>query len=232
MSQRQILSEQVTQPVNDRQPTDPVVIGLTGNIATGKSTVSAYLREKGAYVVDADKVAHRIMKPGESAYRATIAEFGAEILEDNGEIDRGKLSAIVFEDAEKLGRLEQIVHPAVYRAVYNEIEQNSPPIVILEAVKLLEAGSTATLCDEIWVVAAEPEKQIQRARENRGMPENETRRRMNMQSPQASKINQADVVIYNNGSLENLYAQLDRVWTELLQRHSLPLEGAAGRARG
>jgi dephospho-CoA kinase len=218
------------QPVNDRQSTDPVVIGLTGNIATGKSTVSAYLREKGAYIVDADKVAHRVMEPGEPAHKAIVAEFGAQILDDKGQIDRSKLSAVVFADAEKLGRLEQIVHPAVYRAVYNEIEQQSPPIVVLEAVKLLEAGSTATLCDEIWVVAADPEQQIQRARENRGMSEAETRRRMNMQSPQASKINQADIVIFNNGSLQSLYAQLDRVWTEVLQRHKLGLEDAAGRA--
>lgn len=213
--------------MNGRTQTDPVVIGLTGNIATGKSTVSAYLHDKGAYIVDADKVAHRVMEPGQEAYEAIVAQFGKGILAEDGRIDRGKLGAIVFQNADQLGRLEQIVHPAVYRAVYNEIEQKTPAVVILEAVKLLEAGSTATLCDEIWVVVAEPEEQVRRALVYRGMPVEETQRRMGMQSPQASKMNQADVVISNDGSLEELYQQLDRIWGGLLKRYAVRLEGAA-----
>lgn len=212
--------------MNNRKPTDPLVVGLTGNIATGKSTVSAYLHGKGAYVVDADKVAHQVMEPGEAAFDAIVDVFGSEILAGDGRIDRAKLAAIVFNDAHMLGRLEQIVHPAVFSAVYNEIERNAPAVVVLEAVKLLEAGSTATLCDEIWVVVAEPEEQIRRAEANRGMPASETKRRMSMQSPQASKMNQADVVIYNDGSLAELYEQLDRLWLELGQRHTLRLQGA------
>ena len=149
--------------MNGRTQTDPLVIGLTGNIATGKSTVSAYLHKKGAYIVDADKVAHRVMEPGQEAYAAIVAQFGTGILADDGRIERSKLGEIVFQDADRLGRLEQIVHPAVYRAVYNEIEQSMPAVVILEAVKLLEAGSTATLCDEIWVVVSDPQEQVRRA---------------------------------------------------------------------
>jgi dephospho-CoA kinase len=213
--------------VNEATSTDPLVIGLTGNIATGKSTVSTYLRDKGAYVVDADKVAHRVMAPGQDAYIAIVDEFGKDILESDGSIDRDRLAQVVFTDSDRLGRLEQIVHPAVYRAVYNEIEQSAPSVVILEAVKLLEAGSTATLCDEIWVVVADPEEQVRRAAENRGMPAAETMRRMSMQSPQASKMNQADIVIYNDGTLPELYEQLDGLWRELLKRHSLRLQGAA-----
>lgn len=206
---------------------DPLVIGLTGNIAAGKTTVSNYLRGKGAHVVDADTVAHRVMEPGEEAYYAIVEEFGDGIVDGDGRIDRKKLAEIVFQDADKLGRLEQIVHPAVYRAVYKEIEQSAPPIVILEAVKLLEAGSTSTLCDEIWVVVAEPAEQVRRAKVHRGMPEAETQRRMAMQSPQASKMNQADVVIRNDGSLPELYEQLDGLWDELQSRHASRLQGAA-----
>jgi dephospho-CoA kinase len=225
---RHILEEQRTRRlVSKRTAVDPLVVGLTGNIATGKSTVSAYLRGKGAYGIDADKVAHQVMEPGQEAYTAIVAEFGTDILASDGSVDRGKLAKIVFADSEKLGRLEQIVHPAVYRAVYKEIEENAPPVVILEAVKLLEAGSTATLCDEIWVVVADPEEQVRRAEVNRGMSEAETRRRMSMQSPQASKMNQADVVIYNNGTLQELYVQLDELWRKLLVRHSVRLEGVS-----
>lgn len=213
--------------MKDRTPTDPLVIGLTGNIATGKSTVSAYLQRKGAYTVDADKVAHQVMEPGQEAYEATVGEFGSDILAADGRIDRKKLASIVFDDAVKLGRLEQIVHPAVYRAVYNEIERNAPAVVVLEAVKLLEAGSTATLCDEIWVVVADPAEQVRRAKEDRGMSESETLRRMSMQSPQASKMNQADVVIYNDGTIEELHRQLDRLWVELEQRYTLRLQGTS-----
>jgi dephospho-CoA kinase len=208
--------------------TDPLVIGLTGNIATGKSTVSAYLQDKGAYAVDADKVAHQVMEPGEVAFRAIVQDFGEEILNENGHIDRKKLAEIVFNDSEQLGRLEQIVHPAVFQAVYSEIEQKAPPIVILEAIKLLEAGSTAALCDEIWVVVADPEEQVRRARVYRGMTEAETERRLSMQSPQAAKMNQADVVIYNDGSLADLYVQLDHVWEELQKRYAVRLQDAAG----
>lgn len=214
-------------PVTDTMPTDPLVIGLTGNIATGKSTVSAYLQKKGAYTVDADQVAHEVMEPGQEAYDAVVAAFGQEILAEDGRIDREKLAHVVFNDAGKLGRLEQIVHPAVFRSVYQRIEDAAPPVVVLEAVKLLEAGSTATLCDEIWVVVADPAEQVRRAQDYRGMSPAETERRMRMQSPQASKVNQADVVIYNNGTLSELYEQLDRLWDELRDRYFTRLKGAA-----
>ncbi len=206
---------------------DSLIIGLTGNIATGKSTVSEYLKRKGAYAIDADKVSHQVMEPGETAYRQIVREFGDKILDANGNIDRGKLGASVFQDAEKLGRLEQIVHPAVFQSIYNEIEQNKPPVVILEAIKLLEAGSTGALCDEIWVVVADPEEQVRRAKVHRGMPERETQRRIQMQSPQAAKMNQADIVIHNNGTIEELHVQLDRLWNDMLRRHSVQLGKAS-----
>ena len=192
-----------------------LIIGLTGNIATGKSAVLHYLEEKGASIVDADKLAHRSMEPGTAAYRAILAQFGEQILNAEGVIDRGQLGRIVFADVLKLGQLEKIVHPAVFEMVKRIIETVRARIIVLEAVKLLEAGTMATLCDEIWVVISSPLAQLQRLMEKRGMTEDEARQRMQMQSPQAAKVNQADRVIENDGSLEQLYAQLDRIWEEL-----------------
>jgi dephospho-CoA kinase len=206
--------------------TNSVVIGLTGNIATGKSTVAEYLKRHGACAIDADRVTHQVMEAGGAAYEGIVAEFGAAILDEQGAVDRRKLGEIVFGDAERLGRLEQIVHPAVFAWVYNKIKASTAKIVVLEAIKLLEAGTMAGLCDEIWVVAASPATQVRRSLESRGMPEEETRRRMGMQSPQAAKVNQADRVIDNNGTLAELYAQLDRIWADLQRKFAARLETA------
>lgn len=208
-------------------PEKPIVIGLTGNIATGKSTVSAYLRNKGAYVIDADRVAHHVIEPGTEAYRAVVADFGACILAPDQKIDRGKLGAIVFSDARKMKRLEQIIHPAVFQEVYNQIKQVAPPIVIIEAIKLLETNGLRSICDEVWVVVADSAQQLRRTKENRGMSEQETLLRMEMQSPQETKIEQADIVIYNNSSLADLYNELDRIWTKFQQRYAVRLRNLA-----
>lgn len=192
-----------------------LIIGLTGNIATGKSTVLNYLARKGAHIIDADKLAHQAMAPGGPAYEAIVAEFGPEILNPDQTVNRRALGAIVFADAERLGRLEQIVHPAVFALTRQEVDASPSPVVVLEAVKLLEAGTMVSLCDEIWVVAAQPEVQLQRLMEKRGMSAAQAQQRMGMQSPQAAKINQADRVIGNSGTLEELYTQLDEAWEAL-----------------
>jgi dephospho-CoA kinase len=192
-----------------------LIIGLTGNIATGKSTVLAYLAGKGAAILDADKLAHRAMAPDGPAYAAIVAEFGPTILRADGTVDRAALGSIVFADAHRLHRLEQIVHPAVFALTRQEVESTTSSLVILEAVKLLEAGAMATLCDEIWVVVAEPAMQLRRLMETRGMTQTDAELRMKMQSPQASKINQADRVIDNSGGLDALHAQLDAIWRDL-----------------
>jgi dephospho-CoA kinase len=196
-----------------------LIIGLTGNIATGKSTILEYLAAKGAYVIDADKLAHQAMAPDGPAYAQIVAQFGREILHEDGAINRRALGKIVFADAEKLGQLEEIVHPAVFELARREMDSTHSPVIILEAVKLLEAGLLVTLCDEVWVAASRPEVQLQRLREFRDMDEADARLRMKMQSPQAAKINQADRVIYNNGSLDELTAQLDRIWQELRRQY-------------
>jgi dephospho-CoA kinase len=192
-----------------------LIIGLTGNIATGKSTVLDYLARKGAHIIDADKLAHRAMDPSGPAYEAIVAEFGPGILNPDKTVNRRALGAIVFSDADRLGRLEQITHPAVFALTRQEVDESPSPVVVLEAVKLLEAGAMVTLCDEVWVVTARPDVQLKRLMEKRGMSEAQARQRMGMQSPQAAKINQADRVIDNSGTLAELYAQLDVIWEDL-----------------
>lgn len=193
----------------------PYFIGLTGNIATGKSTALAFLAGKGAHIADADKLAHRTMEPNGPAYEKVLAAFGPEIVDENGLIDRTRLGAIVFADAEALKRLEAIVHPATFELLRWDIMQSQADVVVVEAIKLLESGNLMNLSDEVWVVTSRPETQLKRLVEERGMSEAEARRRMAAQTPQADKIAKADVVIVNDGSLEEFYAQLEAAWAQV-----------------
>lgn len=192
-----------------------LVIGLTGNIATGKSTVLEYLAQRGAYIIDADKLAHQSLTPEGPAYQAVATEFGPAILNPDKTINRKALGAIVFTNADLLNKLEQIVHPAVFTMTLKLVETAPSSVIILEAVKLLEAGPMFSQCDEVWVVTARPDVQLRRLMEKRGMDEATARQRMAMQGPQAAKINQADRVIDNSGTPEELHAQLDAIWAEL-----------------
>ena len=193
----------------------PFVIGLTGNIATGKSTVLHHLAAKGVYVIDADQLTHRAMAPGGPAYALIVAAFGAQIIGADGTINRPLLGRIVFNEPAKLRELEAIVHPAVYTLAVAELEKSTAAVVIIEAIKLLEARSLLRLCDEIWVVTASEATQLQRLRKERGMDEAEAYRRMAAQSAQDEKVQQADRVIQNDGTTAELAAQLDTLWTEL-----------------
>lgn len=193
----------------------PLVIGLTGNIGTGKSTVLHYLAKKGAYVVDADKLTHRVQMPGGLAYPAIVDAFSAAILNEDGSINRPALGKIVFSDAAKLAQLEQIVHPAVFQLAQQEVAATDAPVVILEAIKLIEANNIVRLCDEIWVVTAGEETQIKRLMASRNMSREEAQQRMANQSSQAEKLKRANRIIDNDGTPEKLYEQLDRIWLEL-----------------
>lgn len=193
----------------------PLIIGLTGNIATGKSTVLHYLADKGAYVLDADKLAHESMQVGTHTYWSIVDIFGQSILQVDGTIDRRALGKIVFADAEALTQLEQIVHPAVFDLARQELLTVDNDVIVLEAIKLLEAGQLVSLCDEVWVVTAKRETQLRRLREGRNMSDAEAQRRMAAQSSQEEKIKHADRVITNDGDLADLTAQLDKIWQEL-----------------
>lgn len=198
-----------------------LIIGLTGNIGTGKSTVLRYLASKGALVLDADKLAHQAIQPGMPAYQLVIDAFGTEIVQSDGAIDRAALGKIVFTDPARLVQLETIVHPVVFALARELLAQSTANAAILEAIKLLESQRLVTLCAEIWVVVASPETQVQRLTAQRGISEAEARRRMAAQSSTTEKIEQAiklvrkTRVIHNDGAPEELYAQLDAIWAEI-----------------
>lgn len=193
----------------------PLTIGLTGNIATGKSTVLAYLAERGAAVLDADKLAHRAMAPDGPAYTKVIDVFGQSIVLADGTINRQALGAIVFADPEKLVRLEAIIHPAVFDLAQQMIAQVTAPVLVIEAIKLLESGRLLQLCDEVWVVVADEDVQLHRLMRARNMSEEEARRRMAAQSPQIEKIKRATHIINNSGDLDDLNRQLEAHWERL-----------------
>ncbi len=177
------------------------IIGLTGNIATGKSLVGRMLGELGATVIDADALVHELQRKGTSTYDASVAAFGPDILDRDGEIDRKALGAIVFTDSAKLRELEAIVHPAVALESQKRINAAPARIVVYEAIKLIEAGR-ADMCDAIWVVTASPEVQLDRLMRLRKLSGADARQRIAAQPPPTEKIKWATVVIDNSGSIE------------------------------
>ncbi len=191
------------------------VIGLTGNIGTGKSTVLDMLQQFGAHAIDADKISHEVTLPGGKAYAAVVATFGGDILTEDGTIDRMKLGQIVFKDPVLLQALERVVHPAVFEQIRLEVSQATESVIVIEAIKLLEANMALTLCDQVWVVVTGEAQQIQRLMESRNMSQDAAEARMMSQSPQSFKISQADVVLDNNGGIEALAEQVQRAWDAL-----------------
>ncbi len=187
------------------------IIGLTGNIAAGKSAVAKLLAELGARVIDADALVHQLEQRGTPTYDAIVAEFGPGILRDDGDIDRARLGARVFSDPSAMARLEAIVHPAVgvelERQISQLTSQTPDSIIVIEAIKLIEAGLHKR-CDALWVVAAPYRLQLERLIRTRGLSEAEARTRIEAQSPQSEKIALASVVIDNSGDLEHARVQV------------------------
>jgi len=190
------------------------VIGLTGNIATGKSVVRKMLEHLGGYGIDADALAHRAMAKGAPGYPLVLRAFGEWVLDEEGQIDRQKLAKIAFSDPMALEQLEIIVHPLVAHAVDLLIRRASQSIVVIEAIKLLESDLAAG-CDTIWVVDAPAELQIARLMHKRKMPEAAARQRIAAQSPQALKLRAAKTMIRNNGSFENTWDQVQDAWSKI-----------------
>ncbi len=191
------------------------VIGLTGNIATGKSVVRKMLEHLGAYGIDADGLAHRAIARGAPGYQAVIDTFGHWILGPDGQIERPKLGRLVFADADALERLETIVHPLVEQAVDILIRRAPYKIVVIEAIKLLESG-LSKMCDSIWVTYAPEQNQLTRLTEKRKMDPETARLRIEAQPSQDEKVKRADVVIQNDGSFEETWKQVLKTWTELV----------------
>ncbi len=195
--------------------TRPFVIGLTGAIGTGKSAVLADLASFGAEGIDADRVAHDVMAPTGPAYAPIVAEFGSEMLAPDGQIDRARLGQHVFADSAKLARLESIVHPAVGEVIAGRVAASRAPAVVIEAIKLLEAGLSRRLCDEVWVTRCSLRQQIARLRASRDMTEAEVRRRLAAQMPARQMIAQAQRVLDTGGSRAETGIQALSAWTNL-----------------
>ena len=190
----------------------PFVIGVTGNIACGKSLVLEELRRLGAETIDADRVAHGVMEPGSEAYVGIVAHFGRDVLGEDGGIDRRRLGAIVFRDPAELAALEHIVHPATVAAIERQIRQSSHDVVVVDAIKLIEVGLDRQ-CDEVWVVRCEPEQQVERLMRRNGFSRDEALTRINAQPPQAEKLARADRVIDNSGSIGETMQQVQAAWS-------------------
>ena len=188
-----------------------IIIGLTGNIGTGKSTVAGMLAELGAEVIDADQVAHEVMRAGTPAHAAVVEAFGPELLASDGEIDRKRLGALVFADPTALARLEAIAHPAIIEAIRRRISDSSADVVVVEAIKLIEAGM-ADAYDSVWVTTCRREQQIRRIVDERGLSRAEAEQRIQAQPPQEKKIARADVVIDNSGPLSQTQEQVQAAW--------------------
>ncbi len=196
------------------------VIGLTGGIGSGKSTVARFLAEAGATILDLDKVGHEVLKRGGGAYQAVVDEFGAEILNTNGDIDRAKLGKIVFNDREALKRFNRIVHPVIDKTVERKIEElrrQGVKAVVLEAAAMLE-NKRSWPVDEIWVTVTSEKSVLGRLKERSGYSEEETRTRIRSQMKNADRLRQADVVIDTDCSMDELKVRVKAEWEKLLKR--------------
>lgn len=195
----------------------PVIIGLTGNIATGKSAVTRLAAGRGALVIDADRVVHELLDGDQAIQEAVTAAFGAGVRLADGRIDRAALGRIVFGDPEMLRRLEGITHPAVRAEIARRVAATAASTIVIEAIKLLE-GPLAAACDQVWVTACPRETQLERLRVCRGLDEATAVARVDVQAPQAEKIARADVVIDTSGLMTATQAQFEAAWAGLATR--------------
>ena len=193
------------------------VIGLTGGIGSGKSTVSQFLAELGAVIIDADKIGHEAFKPNTKVWQEIVAAFDRQILTPNGDIDREKLGKAVFGNPESLSRLNQIMHPRMYETVKAQIEEyrrQGVEVVVLEAPVLVEAGWTS-LVDEVWVTVASEVAVLRRLEERTGLSQAESLARIHSQLSSEERIRHANVVIDTDCNLSKLKAKVGKLWQKL-----------------
>ena len=202
------------------------VIGLTGGIGSGKSTVSGFLSELGAVIINADEVGHEAFEPDAQGWREVVAAFGRQILKTNGEIDRNKLGEIAFADSEALARLNNIVHPLVYEVVKAQLEEYrrwGVEVVVLEVPLLIDvplsrkAGEPSLLdeVDEVWVTVAPESTVLRRLKEKVGLSKTESLARIRSQLSPEERVKHADVVIDTDCDLAELKARVKELWQGL-----------------
>ena len=195
-----------------------IVIGVTGGVGTGKSTVARLFQQLGAEVFDADRVVHRLMEPGTTVWKKIRAEFGPEVLGQRGRINRKRLGEIVFRSPSRLKALNRVVHPAVRREIHRDLRKlrryRPGATVVLDIPLLLESGS-AYRTDAVVVVTAPAREAARRLKERSGWPAREMKRRGSFQMPLREKLKQADFVVRNGGDLASTRRQVVHVWKKI-----------------
>lgn len=199
--------------------TTRIVLGVTGNIATGKSTVVGILRDLGAHHIDSDLVYRDLVGPGQPLLKTLAEHFGDGIVADDGSLDRKALGAIVFSDPKKLKELDALTHPAVITESDRRVDAIPSGVIIIDAVKLIESGHHE-VCDEVWLVTAPEEVQVQRVMDRNHVAEEEARQRVAAQPPLEPKMAAADVIIDNSDTLAALRERVVDAWTAMLGRHT------------
>lgn len=201
-----------------------LVVGLTGGIASGKTEVDRALEDLGATVIDADAVARDVVQPGLPAYEACIREFGEGILGHDACIDRGSLAALVFSDEEKRRLLNRITHPRIVAEIVRRVNEKAEnlhpddvPAVVIDAALIVDIGATA-IFDLLLVVTASEEARVGRMLSERGMSEDEARSRIASQIPEDDRVEMADLVITNDGTIRELRQTVGRVWGEISEK--------------
>ncbi len=193
------------------------VLGLTGNIACGKSTVGTLLTDRfGADYVDADRIVHALYAAGTAETQAIVARFGADLLQPDGTIDRRRLGDVVMADRAALKELERILDPGVRGAIEARLTNSPAPVVVLDAIRLIEGGLYQR-CNAVWVVVCEPRLQIERLQSTRHFSLEQATLRVNAQSPIEDKLRHATAVIHNDGALEGLEASVADAWARTVQ---------------
>ena len=195
-----------------------LIVGLTGGIGSGKTTVSKMLEEEGAYLIDADEIARELVHPCTAAWHELIRAFGKEILEEDGSIRRKKLAAKVFSDPSQRNRLNEILHPRIKKEMKQRAkevgEEHPEAIVVIDAALLVELGEYQEM-DKVVVVTSQETQQIERVREREGASEEEARRILSSQMRLEEKLKVADFIIRNEGSLEETRSRVKEVFQEL-----------------
>lgn len=193
-----------------------MIIGLTGGIASGKSTVSRYLIEQGLDVLDADKLVHALQAPGGRLYEALVAHFGAGILDQAGHLDRPKLAEMIFSSPEQMAASSHLQDGIIREALKQELDSllTKEAVVVLDIPLLFEKGYEAW-CDQVWLVAVDEETQLNRLMSRNGYPVEDAQKRMASQMPLAEKRQKAHAIIDNNGSLEETYKQVQSLLERL-----------------
>lgn len=191
------------------------VIGLTGNIGTGKSEVRKILQCLGALGIDADLISRQFMEPNSPGYRKVLEKFGREFIDEEARLDRSALARVVFNQPDKLAELEEIIHPLVKEEVTRLIDETEIPVVVIEAIKLIESG-ISDQCDSLWVTNSPLEVRLARLTLFREMSEDDALMRIQAQPPQEEKLKAADIIIQNNATLEDLLLQVKHAWSTVV----------------